>query len=546
MRIQRQKLIPNIFSLCLVAASLFVVEGAAQGKTRLELRQADKIALTLTGLPLPSDMRARFIKGELSLEQIAEELSKSPQFIEFYAQFWTRTMGVQSPMDAYELRSTEGRSIADYANDNRIGTDRLTAGNEAPSFDVKGLQGWVDKRKQGKYPRIRIKTDCDDAPRLDTYNDFTNIYQRADLGNSDGSVQRAAENGIDPRGNPIQSGTADLWKEAFTITKGGEARCNDDSTGKIMQVWWDPNGTRSHARYKNAKGYRVPPWIAANCGDMLKNCSFGDASGSDVFMDEVNRDMSMEAGYLIAHTVAEDKPFKDILTTTKTIVTGKYAYFLGKWHGSHLWGNFVSGKFTDKDSDVFKQASVLDSKHYWVERGEFNAGVLTTPIYHAVTNGRRAKANRAYETFLCRKFVVPDGVQPDPADANPDLTKRAYCDSCHKSLEPMAAFFNRWPQTGSTNFIYDQSSDVDDTGRFDGETGRGASAFGQIMVKSDAFQDCSVKRAFEFINGRKLTDAESNNHLAEWRSILVNANMNLRTLMKQLVLTPEFLAPKEP
>ncbi|RYZ55072.1 MAG: DUF1585 domain-containing protein, partial [Proteobacteria bacterium] len=526
-----------------LCSAILLINGttALEARSRDELRQADKVALSLTGKPLADDLRKKFLANQIELEAIAETLSKSDAFIEYYAQFWTKTIGVQSPMDAYELRTIkDNRSVHDFANDNRVGVDRLTSKNENPGFGVDGLTRWINNRK-GKYPRIQIANDCEDAPRLETYSDFTNHRDDGKNGD-DGSVERAAVRGLDPEGKPIAAGTQTLWNEAWRIVKGSRSFCGDNSTGTVMKVWFDPEGVRSHSRYKNAQGYRVPPWILETCGPMLKNCTLNDASGSDVYMDGVNKDMSMEAGYIIAHTVAEDKPFGEILTTSKTVMTGRYAHFMGQWFGKNLWGNYPGGSIADKDSATFAKASVLDQKHYWVERGgDLNAGLLTTPIYHAITNGRRAKANRAYETFLCRKFTVPEGAQADPSDSNPDLTKRAYCAYCHRSLEPMAAFFNRWPDTGSTNFAYDSNKAINDTGRFNGDTGTGAAALGQIMAQSDEFQDCSMKRAFEFANGRKMTEVELVNHGADYKSTLESSNMNLRTLIKKLVLSPEFL-----
>lgn len=526
-----------IGSLLLCVAAL-----PAQARTRNDLRKADKIALALTGKPLPAELRSKFLSNQIELDGIADTLSKSADFIEYYAEFWTRTIGVQSPIDAYELRTLkDNKSIHDFANDNLVGVDRLTGAgpefkNERPAWTVEGLNNWMKPRKE-RLPRVQIVNDCEDAPRIETYSDFTGHDQ----------VQKVVEKGILPDGTNADPGTIDAWKEAYTIVKGSRAFCGNDGSGTIMSVWWDPEGVHSHARYKNAKGYRVPPWVAERCGPLLRKCSLNDASGSDFYMDGVNHDMSMEAGFLIAHTVAEDKPFTDILSSPNTIMTGRYAHFMGQWWGKNLWGNYPGGGIEDKDHPIFENAKVGDQKHYWIKRGgNLHAGVLTTPIFQAITNGRRAKANRAYETFLCRKFVVPDGAQPDPGDANPDLTKRAYCAYCHRSLEPMAAFFNRWPETGSTNFAYNPDVGVNDTGRFDGETGKGAAALGKILAKSDDFVDCSAKRAFQFTNGRKLTDVESNNFLADFRSTLSGSSMNMRTLIKKMVLSPDFLEPKEP
>lgn len=517
------------FALGFLLVQSVAVVSSSQAKTRAELRQAEKIALSLTGLPMPSEMRAKYLSGELDLDAVADELSKSREFVDYYAQFWTRTLGVQSPMDAYQFRSLDGKSIEDQ--ENYRGVDRITG--DIGNWSADTLNRWISDRVNA-LPRIYIANNCEDAPRLDTYSDFTNHEE----------VKRAANEGILPNGQPIESGTQNLWKRIYNeFVLPSRAQCG--SNGEIMRVWWDPQMVRSHSRYKNAKGYRVPGWIAKQCGPMLEKCGLNDAAGSDIYMEEVNRELSMEAGWLISRTVADDKPFKTILTTNDTIMTGTLGYFYGKGRGKRLLGNFVGGKIADIDKPLFKSPNILDKNHYWVNRGNNNAGVLTTPVFHSVTNGRRSKANRAYETFLCRKFVVPDGANPDPADSNPDLTKRTYCAYCHRSLEPMAAFFNRFPDTGSVNFEYHSDSNINDTGRFDGIDGKGPAALGKILADSDEFEDCSVKRAFEFTNGRKLSSTETVNVFPELKKVFKDSNGNMRTLLRKLVTMPEFLQPKE-
>jgi hypothetical protein len=212
--------------------------------------------------------------------------------------------------------------------------------------------------------------------------------------------------------------------------------------------------------------------------------------------------------------------------------------------GSDLWSNYPQGAIEDAAHPIFASPKVLDRKRYWIRRNESHAGILTTPTYQIISNGRRAKANRAYETFLCRKFTVPEGAKADPSDSNPDLTQRAFCKYCHKSLEPMAAFFNRWPQTGVTNFQFDSGSKADDTGRVNGQSGKGAQAFGKILVASDGFSECSIKRAFEFVNGRKMNADDVSNDLPAYLEIFNSTGKNLRSVIKKMIVAPKFLKPE--
>jgi hypothetical protein len=346
--------------------------------------------------------------------------------------------------------------------------------------------------------------------------------------------------GMTAGGTAVQPGTEEIWSKIWDLFQQYDLECG--AGGIIMKPWWDPDMVTSHARYRNAPGYRVPPMIAKACGENLKLCDLRNATSSYTFWDEISRGMTMEAPYIISHTVAEDRPFAEVLTTDRTILTGSYGYFMATNRGANLWENFPGGKYPDAANAAFTASSPHDQKHYWVKRSAEHAGILTTPVFQLLTNGRRAKANKVYETFLCRKFAVPDGAKPDPADANPDLTQRTYCSYCHKSLEPMAAFFNRWPVTGVNNYLYEESED--DRGMFAGQTGSGAKGLAAIVVGSDDFRDCSVKRAFEFINRRKMTTIENENKVPAYIEDF-SRDGNLRRLLIRMVLEPEFLSPKE-
>ncbi|MCX6129760.1 MAG: DUF1585 domain-containing protein [Proteobacteria bacterium] len=292
------------------------------------------------------------------------------------------------------------------------------------------------------------------------------------------------------------------------------------------------------------KEYKVSNFILAKCGAKLERCTLGAGRRSpDRLANLVNQDLTLEPGYLISYIVAEDRPFSEVLTSSSTIMTGTMGEFMSHL-GKDMWGNFPLGGYKDAAHPIFTNPQVFDRKLYRIERNNIHAGVLTTPAYQMLTNGARAKANKAYETFLCRKFVVPEGGKPDPNDANPDLTKRAYCSFCHKSLEPMAAFWNRWPEVGNVNYLYNASSTIDDSGRYDGKTGKGALAFGKILTESENFAECSVTRAFEFVYGRKMTKIEKENQLEDMIDKFNESGQKLRSTIKSLLLAPEFFNGK--
>jgi len=66
---------------------------------------------------------------------------------------------------------------------------------------------------------------------------------------------------------------------------------------------------------------------------------------------------------------------------------------------------------------------------------------MTMPIFLLKYPTRRQRAHAIYSAFLCRDFVA-ETAQLAPSD-EPDLTRRPGCATCHRRLEPLAAYFAR-------------------------------------------------------------------------------------------------------
>ncbi|RZA26716.1 MAG: hypothetical protein EOP10_02665 [Proteobacteria bacterium] len=502
----------------------------------LALRQAEKISLSLTGKPLSDSRRESFLKGKITLEQLADELSKDDDFIEYFAMFYTRTLGFQIPFNAYELKDSKGGES--FSSILSLSYPETYNAEYASRYDAAKLAS--NAKSMSGPMQIRLK-DCGNAvsPEL--------IFDVSEAGNTDVNeakkslaVIRAAKEGVGPDGNPIKTGTAMYWKEILPIYESANLPCDAKQLVDI-NPWWDPVEVTVDAKYKGVKTYKVPPIVIEHCGGKtLPLCNTKSLNDKDALTDTFNRDLMMEPGYIISHTVAEDRPFSEILTTPDTIMTGTYGAWM-HYNGPKLWANYPGGDIEGKKDPIFNAPDASDRTHHRITRNSLHAGVLTTPAYQLLTNGRRAKANKAFETFYCSKFTVPTNAKPDPSDSNPDLTKRAFCKYCHITLEPMASFFNNWPLTGNLNYIY--TGNADDQGTFLGRSGKGAAAFGSIMVEADTFAACSVRRAFEFVNGRKMSQTEADLQLPRYVSVLLSNNLNLRIVIKSMVADPSFRNP---
>ncbi|RYZ54145.1 MAG: hypothetical protein EOP07_16515 [Proteobacteria bacterium] len=181
----------------------------------VKLRQAEKVSIALTGKPLSADLRKKFIDEQITLDALADQLSKSPDFVEYFAQFWTKLLGMQSPIDVYALKNTKGNAfqgIFSRTNWNGLGT------SDEPGHNVAYLTKYIESH--GKGPMEIGITQCADAP----------LIVWANAGGMVAQLKRAAVDGFgadtqNPK--PIQAGTKALWQQILTIAQETSPTCED-------------------------------------------------------------------------------------------------------------------------------------------------------------------------------------------------------------------------------------------------------------------------------------------------------------------------------
>jgi hypothetical protein len=105
----------------------------------------------------------------------------------------------------------------------------------------------------------------------------------------------------------------------------------------------------------------------------------------------------------------------------------------------------------------------------------------------------------------------------------------------------MAAFFNRFPKTAETTIYQYKGGDVDDRGIFAGKTGRGVKDFAEIMSKTNAFRQCAVRRAYEFVNNRAMDTKAKLSILPRYEKEMESNGLRLKRVLKSMVLSEEFL-----
>lgn len=354
-----------------------------------------------------------------------------------------------------------------------------------------------------------------------------------------------------------QDNVVPIYTELFNLTQLYIPECAETSfyTEVTDELYWAPeNGPR----WMMAKGLKDTNFCGTNHEQCLIQRNQNNLSLKGHLDAGSITDLNLEPGYIIGQVVADGLPFPEIFQTSKTVMSGRYALALRQIISLHdaafektanyrsFWENFPHDPSEDPGllkRGEFKETSSRwsspdwnDTGLFWVERTNKHSGILSTYAFQTMNNGHRAKANRIFEAFTCSKFIVPSGILPDPSDANPDLRKRHYCSSCHRSLEPMAAFFNGWPRLGKTHYEFaSYIGDENTRGIFDGKIANGLKGFGKLISENSNFASCAVSRTFEFITGRTWNSAERSILLDHLLAKYSAGNQNLKPVMRSIV-----------
>jgi hypothetical protein len=168
----------------------------------------------------------------------------------------------------------------------------------------------------------------------------------------------------------------------------------------------------------------------------------GDSTLRGRLMAEANAAVARQPLELIAHVVANDRPFTEILTADYVLVNDFSATSLG----------IPDTDFPDPDnpaSYTFREEQ-LD--------GIGQAGVLSTPSYLArypstPTNRNRHRSRIFFERFLATDILKLGNRPFDPTATeyhNPTLND-PQCTICHAMMDPVAGAFQNWDDTGRYN-----------------------------------------------------------------------------------------------
>ncbi len=180
------------------------------------------------------------------------------------------------------------------------------------------------------------------------------------------------------------------------------------------------------------------------CGENLRWCQSRVDGTQELIVDSFSEQLLR----FVDGIVRDDRPYWEILLSKEVKLNGPLSHYLQH----QIWTSL--GTFSVlPDNGVNLVDIPFSETSTWrtTQRSEVHSGVLTLPAFLLRFNTNRARATRFYESFLCVNFAPPPGGLPnadDPCNTETDLRKRCGCNFCHVTLEPAAAHWGRWAESG--------------------------------------------------------------------------------------------------
>jgi hypothetical protein len=268
-----------------------------------------------------------------------------------------------------------------------------------------------------------------------------------------------------------------------------------------------------------------------------------DVPGFGMMQDDpdVARSIANEPLKLVRKIVDEDLPYTEIVLADYTMsdaITAKG------------WG-------TDRPTD----AEGWVPAHY--KDGRETAGVLSmttmwTRYPSAGVNSNRHRANQTSRILLCDDYLArPVSFSRSQIDAltsgDPEdvIRDNSTCQSCHSSLDPMAAHFYGywWEVDGSAKDMVTYRPEDEELWRdhadrapaYFGIPTHGIRELAENLAADPRLEQCAVKTVFEGITQRTVVDADWT-ELSKHDKAFYDSGLVVRALVRSIVLDRPYLA----
>ncbi|MDA1370568.1 MAG: hypothetical protein O2971_07385 [Proteobacteria bacterium] len=282
----------------------------------------------------------------------------------------------------------------------------------------------------------------------------------------------------------------------------------------------------------------------------------GDGVRDDEFQFNrvtTNDSVALEPLQLVNYVVKNDMPMPEILTAD---------YFMVNGYSAKSYGVIDALNFNDEwDPQEWLPAQLPGIPH---------AGMMTSLMFlnrypTSDTNVNRGRSRVVYDLFLDVDILALEGTRPDgeavdisspaPTMDNDD------CVICHGLLDPVASSFQNWNERGQYRPNQPWYEDMFQAGfagidRPDSEEDTSLQWLSTQMQTDPRFDDAMVRIVYNGLTGREPLDPPSETgteaewdafnaesvHLDELKAVYVADNQNLKSLIKEIILSPYWRA----
>ena len=540
--LRRRIFTAGISGLALLGSLIFLQpeRGGVSASTQASLskeRILDRLSLALTGRVFAAlsqtsmaALKTDFLEGKKSADDVVQALVETDAFLTTAAAFWLTKMKITGITDFENIRTVTNNTVMQgISPQHRTMTSRTL--EWVPSTAVIG-RGFFRLTSEFENTLQDVRNDTELSARIANKAKVECSLTLRTFTRNDNRICPSPYNNF-----PIP--TTDTQKATCMIP----IVTADDINSNSVTPWFAPG-----------RETRVCAGVTDRCGYNLQNCfPSGNIAGNinanngpiNTFIPNLRADFTFEPGILAAGIIQSNRAWEDVLRATDGPLSGALEFFLSSKWGARVMENMPPGSYSrDGEPLLSADRSVADRKWEWRERGNLHAGVLTTVAFQKAFNGWRAKSAGSMEAFLCRVFIVPEGVAVLPS-AEVDLTRKPYCQSCHSVLEPLSLFFGRWQNLGSTNFRYDAGTDRVASGTFENMSNADTAGLAKVYTSTQDFHDCGVHRAFELMVGRSMNTEEVTTMFPHLQKAYRNGGNKLLPVLKEIASGPLFLRSRQ-
>jgi hypothetical protein len=246
---------------------------------------------------------------------------------------------------------------------------------------------------------------------------------------------------------------------------------------------------------------------------------------------------------LLRYVINNDLSYKEMVTADHSMANPEIALYWGMEYPEDAGGGWAPSKYVD---------------------GRPHAGLLTmTTMWQRYPsmggNANRHRANAISKLFLCDDYLsrpivlnraAVDQLTIDPENA---ISQNVGCQSCHSTLDPLAAnfygFFNYDAEDGIDQTIYRPENEEEwrsyagkEPGYYGTPTAN-ISEFGERLANDSRYTECAVQTVWEGLTQRTLVD-EDWEELSPHRVAFEESGLNLKVLVRSIITSEEYKAAK--